>query len=91
MNIGKIFDLSNKTIVITGAAGFLGSQYAEGLSQVGANVVLADINYKECQRMSNYLKKEYLTNPLAVKLDLTKSQSINSMVQKILKKFEKIQ
>ena len=90
MNIDKIFDLSNKTIVITGAAGFLGSQYAEGLSQVGANVVLADINYKECQRMSNYLKKEYLTNPLAVKLDLTKSQSINSMVQKILKKFEKI-
>ena len=43
MDIKKLFDLSEKTVIITGGAGLLGSQYADGLSQVGANIVLADI------------------------------------------------
>ena len=44
MNIKKLFDLSNRTVILTGGSGLLGSQYAEGLSQAGANLVLADIN-----------------------------------------------
>ena len=49
MEIPKFFDLSGRTIIITGAAGNLGSQYAEGLAQVGANLVLADIDQKSCK------------------------------------------
>ena len=52
----KIFDVSGKTIVLTGAAGLLGEQYSEGLSQVGANVVLADMNFKKCKEKCNYYK-----------------------------------
>ena len=52
MNTKKIFDVSGKTIIITGAAGLLGEQYAEGLSQVGANVVLADIDFKKCKEIT---------------------------------------
>ena len=43
MDINKLFDLSDKVVVITGAAGLLGTQYAYGLSQAGANVVLSDL------------------------------------------------
>ena len=46
MKVKKLFDLSDKTIVVTGAAGHLGKNYVDGLSQVGANVVLSDINYQ---------------------------------------------
>ena len=53
MEIPKFFDLSGRTIIITGAAGNLGSQYAEGLAQVGANLVLADIDQKSCK---NHIK-----------------------------------
>ena len=38
MNMRKVFDFSNRVIVITGAAGFLGSEYAAGLCQAGGNV-----------------------------------------------------
>ena len=51
MNIKKMSDLSEKVVFLTGAAGILGTQYATALSNAGANVVLADINYTRCKKM----------------------------------------
>ena len=47
MNMRKVFDFSNRVIVITGAAGLLGSEYADGFCQAGGNVVLADKNFRD--------------------------------------------
>ena len=51
MKVKKLFDLSDKTVVLTGAAGNLGKKYVDGLSQFGANVVLSDINYQGCKKI----------------------------------------
>ena len=40
----NLFDLKNKTVILTGSAGRLGSRFAQVLSSVGANVVLVDID-----------------------------------------------
>jgi NAD(P)-dependent dehydrogenase (short-subunit alcohol dehydrogenase family) len=90
MNTKKLFDLSDKVIIITGAAGNLGSQYAEGLSQAGANVVLGDLDYTKCKQLSTKLKKIYDVDPLPLKLDLTKKISISNLVTKTIKKYSKI-
>jgi len=90
MNINKLFDLSGKVIILTGAAGNLGSQYAEGLSQAGANVVLADLDYSKCEQIAKRLKEEYDVDPKPIKLDLTKQSSISSLVSKTIKKYSKI-
>ena len=57
MNSKNIFDVSGKTIIITGAAGMLGTEYAKGLSEKGANVVLADLDFKKCKEISLELEK----------------------------------
>ena len=90
MDIKKLFDLSEKTVIITGGAGLLGSQYADGLSQVGANIVLADINFKSCKALSQKLEKKYHNSVLPIKLDLTDQKSIKNMVEKTMKKFSTI-
>ena len=90
MNVKKLYDMVEKTVVITGAAGLLGKQYADGLSQVGANVVLADTNYQECKKIEKELRKKYTTDPLSVKLDITNQNSIKNSISKILKKYKKI-
>ena len=90
MNVKKLFDLSEKVIIITGAAGMLGSQYVHGLSKQGADVVLADINITECKKIEKNIKNLYNTEPYSIKLDLTKNKSIESMQSKILKKYSKI-
>ena len=66
----KLFDMSGKTVIITGAAGLLGSQYAEGLSAAGANVVLADIDYKTCKQISSKLSDKNNSENLAIKLEV---------------------
>ena len=55
--INPLFDLSNNVIILTGAGGLLGTKYAEGLSQVNANVVLADKNYSKVKQMEKTLIK----------------------------------
>jgi NAD(P)-dependent dehydrogenase (short-subunit alcohol dehydrogenase family) len=90
MNIHKLFDLSDKVIIITGAAGLLGTQYAYGLSHAGANVVLADIDLKKCKFTEKQIKKKFSTNPMSIKLDLTNNESILSMTSTVIKKYSKI-
>jgi len=90
MDITKLFDLSDRVIIITGAAGNLGSKYAEGLSQAGANLVLADLDYARCKKLGKQLESKYSAKTLAVKLDLTNKISIKNMVSKSMKEFSKI-
>ena len=90
MNVKKIFDFSNKVVVITGAAGLLGTEYADGFCQTGANVVLADKNFVRCKKLSKELEEKYDVKPLAIKLDVTNSNSIKKMVSQITKEYSKI-
>ncbi len=90
MSINKIFNLNNKVIILTGAAGLLGTEYAHGLSQAGANVVLADLNFDKCKKLSLNLNKKYDVNSFPIKLDVTKINSINTMIKAVIKKFSKI-
>ena len=90
MKVKKLFDLSDKTVVLNGAAGHLGANYVDGLSQAGANVVLSDINYQGCKKIEKQMREKYDVDPLSVKLDLTDSKSIKCMISKITKKYSSI-
>ena len=90
MKIKKLFDVSDRIVILTGAAGFLGKEFANGLSQAGAHVVLADTNYKACKKLELEFKKKFNVSPLAVKLDVTNKKSVKNMIEKTLKKYSKI-
>jgi len=53
------FDLSGKSALITGGAGLLGKEHALALLEVGANVVLWDINTENLIRVTNELTKDF--------------------------------
>ena len=86
MVLNKKFDLTNKTIIITGSAGLLGSEYALGLSEAGANVVLADLNIEKSKKLENIIKKKYNTTPLSIKVDVKNTKSIKNLIKKNIKK-----
>jgi len=44
----NLFDLTNKTAIVTGACGLIGRKHCEALAQAGANVVVADLNAEAC-------------------------------------------
>ena len=88
--INKIFNLKNKTIVLTGSSGRLGSRFAHVLSDAGANVVLVDIEEKNNKKLEKNLKKKYKTKPIALKVDITSESEVKKLVRVILKKYQKI-
>lgn len=86
----EIFDLTNKTIVVTGSAGLLGSQYCEILSEAGADVVLIDLDSEKNKRLENNIKRKYKTNPSSFSIDLTSKNEILELKDKIKKNYNKI-
>lgn len=85
-----MFDLTNKTIILTGSAGRLGFHYAHVLSEAGANVILVDIDSKKNKRLEKELAREYHTNPMECTVDITKREEIINLKNEVVKKYKKI-
>lgn len=89
-SIAKIFDLTGRTIILTGSAGLLGTQYSHILSEAGANVVLVDVNTKLNKKLEKLIKKKYNTTPQSYTTDITNFSEIKKMTRDVLKKYKKI-
>ena len=87
MDSKHLFDLKDKVVLLVGASGLLGQQYSELLSEYGANVILADLNFSNCKKLESKLRKSYDVNPMSIKVDITKKQSITKMIKQILKNY----
>ena len=85
-----LFSLKNKTIVLTGSAGRLGSRFAHILSQAGADVVLVDILKSENKKLERELIEKYNTNPTAFSIDISKQDEMKHLVKKVISKYSKI-
>jgi NAD(P)-dependent dehydrogenase (short-subunit alcohol dehydrogenase family) len=55
MDVTELFDLTGKVAVVTGRAGGIGEVCAEALCDVGASVVVADINLDAANRTADAL------------------------------------
>lgn len=85
-SIFKKFDMTGKTAIITGAAGLLGKQFCLALAQVGANVVMADLEKKPV--LENEVEfREMGLNALALEVDVSDPDSTKSMVERALTVF----
>jgi len=79
-------DLKNKTVVITGGLGFLGSQFSEAFIKNKSNVIAIDIKSKN--KLPKELKKSEYFNYF--KCDIGNELSLVNISKKILKKFKKV-
>lgn len=73
------FNLTGKTVLLTGGAGFLGAHFAQVLGQAGAYLVIADINLEAAEKTVATLASD----ATAMAMDVTNKQSITEAIQKI--------
>lgn len=83
-NASARFDLTGRTALITGAAGMLGREHAAALLEVGALVVLTDVDEERLQVALRELA-ELFEEPkvLAKRMDVTEPESIRSVAQSL--------
>ena len=81
-----MYDFSNKTIIITGASGGIGSALARALDARGANLVLADINFDGLTSSASDL----ISKPLLIKCDITNRVEVKGLVESAMSQFSGI-
>ena len=78
----KLFQLRNKNIVVAGGAGQIGFSIIEILVDVGANVILADIDIELAKKKIS-AKYKNKTKIKSFDLDVSKSSSVKNFVKLI--------
>jgi 2-deoxy-D-gluconate 3-dehydrogenase len=87
MNMTKLFELSGKVAVVTGASTGLGQGMAIGLAEAGADVVLVDLF--PCTETAEKIKSLGKRSHIVV-ADLSKMESIHNVVKECIGTFGKI-
>jgi NAD(P)-dependent dehydrogenase (short-subunit alcohol dehydrogenase family) len=81
------FDLSGKTVIITGGAGLLGTSHSHALAAAGASVVVADIQGERAQAAADEVRLASGSQVLAVQVDVSQPDSVEAMVEETLRAF----
>ncbi len=89
-NIRELFSLSEKVIVITGAAGLLGEKHAEAVAAYGGTPVLLDLSQTAVDVLAEKLNKQYKTNAIGFSIDITNESKVKLVSNEVFKRFGKI-
>ncbi|MDS0295181.1 SDR family NAD(P)-dependent oxidoreductase [Halogeometricum luteum] len=81
MSVLERLSLEGETAIVTGAAQGLGKQMATGLTQMGADVAIADLNVEKAEETAAELDGE--TTVVAVPVDVTDEASVEAMVEEV--------
>jgi len=87
----EIFSLKNKSVLVTGAAGLIGSEVSAAMSAAGANMILADQVSEE--NISSIFAEKTGDNDspsIAISTDITNRESVDSMTSRAVERFGKI-
>src|SRR5258708_14693278 len=88
-SIAKLFDLSGKTAIVTGASYGLGVTFATALAEQGANVVLAARSVDKLEQLRDQLARSG-RQALAVKCDVSDPHDVQALIQCAAKHFGRV-
>jgi NAD(P)-dependent dehydrogenase (short-subunit alcohol dehydrogenase family) len=75
-----LFDLSGKTAIVTGGGSGLGKQIADGLAEMGANLVLCARKVERCEAAAEDIRRESGVEVLALPCDVRNDADIAAVV-----------
>jgi len=88
LQLPKPFNLSGRVAMITGGSGLLGSQHALALAEIGASVVIADIDMERAKVEAAKVRAEFpRVQAMALRLDVTSQASVNAGLNTVLQNF----
>jgi NAD(P)-dependent dehydrogenase (short-subunit alcohol dehydrogenase family) len=89
VNVKQLFDLTGSVAIISGGSMGLGQQMAEGLAEMGANLVLCARKQARCEEVAAQLRSSGV-QALALECDVRDQAAIRGVVNATLKKFGRI-
>jgi NAD(P)-dependent dehydrogenase (short-subunit alcohol dehydrogenase family) len=89
VNVKQLFDLTGRVAIVSGGSMGLGRQMAEGLAEMGANLVLCARKQERCEEAAEALRRHGV-QALALGCDVKDKAAIQQVVDEALAKFGRI-
>jgi NAD(P)-dependent dehydrogenase (short-subunit alcohol dehydrogenase family) len=87
--VSRLFDLKDKTAIVTGAASGIGRATAIDFAGAGSKVVVADKSLEGAEGVAREIEADGGT-AIAIENDVTSRQSVGQMVERALQEFGKL-
>ncbi len=87
--VDQIFNLNDKVVLVTGAAGLIGSRFCQVLAESGAKVAAADL---QKEKVLNLVKKIAGGHSQAAgfQVDITSAESVHQLMEETLARFGRL-
>lgn len=89
MNTKELFDLSGRVAIVTGGSIGLGRQMAQGLAEMGANIVLCARKKERCEQAAKELQQMGVKS-LALGCDVKNPDQVHSVVAETMAQFGRL-
>lgn len=89
-SLKELFSLKNKTVFITGGAGYLGTAMCEALAELEADIVIGSRDEEKCELFAKKLEKDFNIKASGVYVDMTNIDSIEEVLLFIEKTYGKL-
>jgi Dehydrogenases with different specificities (related to short-chain alcohol dehydrogenases) len=84
--IKELINLTDRTALITGGAGYLGRAFGETLAELGANVAVADRNAAQAEQVAQTLTETYGIRAMAIVIDMAVEADVRTLPSQVAEK-----
>lgn len=84
------FDLTGKTVLLTGGSKGLGKAMAEGFASAGANLALVSRNQAEVKFVAEKISDNFMVHAIGYEYDLSQEEQVSQLFGQVNQDFEKL-
>lgn len=89
-SLRELSDLRGRVAVITGGAGHIGTAFAEALAELGANIVVLDLDQQRTDTAAEALRAAYGIDTLAIAADVARETELHAVPQRVNERFGRL-